>query len=78
MNKLAKISLTALALTFTGAPAFAADMFVVQDSVTKKCSVVEAKPTATTVAIIADKAGYKTRAEADTAMGKHDDCSKAK
>lgn len=48
-------------------PAFAANEFyLVQDTATKKCSVVEAKPTITTMTVVGDV--HKTRAEAETAM----------
>ena len=63
-------ALTAIALTFVAAPAFADEYYVVQDTATKKCSVVDKKPTVTTMTVIGDTVVYKTRPEADAAMGK--------
>ena len=58
----------ALAASFA-APAFAADTFyIVQDTATKKCSIVEQKPTVTTVTVVGDGTVYKTRTEAETSM----------
>jgi len=52
------------------APAFAADEFwVVQDSSTKKCTIVEKKPTESTMTVVSPSGTvYKTRVEAETGM----------
>jgi hypothetical protein len=52
------------------APAFAADEFwVVQDSSTKKCTIVDKKPTETTMTVVSPSGTvYKTRTEAETGM----------
>ena len=68
-------SFAVVALSFAVAPAFAADFYVVQDSASMKCSVVDAKPTATTMKVIGDSKSYATHAEADTAMGKATACA---
>jgi hypothetical protein len=51
-------------------PALAADEFyVVQDTKTKKCTVVDKKPTDTSMAVVSPSGTvYKTRAEAETGM----------
>jgi hypothetical protein len=51
-------------------PALAADEFyVVQDVKTKKCTIVDKKPTATTeVTQVGGTTVYKTRTEAETGM----------
>ena len=61
------ISAAALVVAFT-APAMA-DWYVVQDSATKKCTIVEQKPTSTTTTVVSP-AGvvYKTRTEAEAGM----------
>ena len=61
------ISAAALVVAFT-APAMA-DFYVVQDTATKKCTIVEQKPTATTTTVVSP-AGvvYKTRTEAEAGM----------
>jgi type IV secretory pathway component VirB8 len=49
-------------------PALAADEFyVVQDVKTKKCTIVEKKPTTTTETVVGNGM-YKTRTEAETGM----------
>jgi uncharacterized protein YdeI (BOF family) len=51
-------------------PAFAqAEFYVVQDATTKKCTIVDKKPTVTTQTIVTPAGTiYKTRAEAETGM----------
>ena len=51
------------------APAFAqsAEFYVVQDTTTKKCTIVDKKPTTTTVTQVGPVA-FKTRQEAETGM----------
>ncbi len=45
----------------------ATEFYVVQDSSTKKCTIVDKKPTTTTTVVVGDGV-YKTRTEAETAM----------
>jgi hypothetical protein len=51
-------------------PALAADEFyIVQDTSTKKCTIVDKKPTTTTMTVVGgDGKVYKTRTEAEGAM----------
>lgn len=67
-----KIRAIAAAILIAGfvAPALAADEFyVVQDVKTRKCTVVEKKPTDTSMTVVSPSgAVYKTRAEAETGM----------
>ncbi|HEX3339688.1 MAG TPA: hypothetical protein VHT68_11010 [Pseudolabrys sp.] len=50
-------------------PALAADEFyVVQDVKTKKCTIVDKKPTTTTETTVVGNGMYKTRVEAETGM----------
>ena len=51
-------------------PALAADEFyVVRDSATKKCMVVDKKPTVTTTTVVSEGGKtYKTKVEAEGAM----------
>ena len=60
---------TALVASFV-APAFAADEFyVVQDSATKKCTIVDKKPTESTTTVVSPSGTiYKTRTEAESGM----------
>lgn len=58
----------ALVLAFA-APAFAADSFyIVQDTTTKKCTIVDKKPTQTTMTVVGDGKVYTTRTEAEAGM----------
>ena len=50
------------------APALAAEFYVVQDTGTKKCTIVDKKPTTTTTVVVGDGKVYKTRTEAEDAM----------
>jgi hypothetical protein len=61
------------ALVLSGAFAFAAhaqttEFYIVQDTTTKKCTIVDKKPATTTTIVVGDGKVYKTRAEAETAM----------
>ena len=63
-----KYALCGVALAALVTPALAANEFyVVQDTVTKKCSIVELKPTVATMTPVG-KTVYKTQAEAEIAM----------
>ena len=49
-------------------PALAADEFyIVRDATTKKCTIVDKKPTVTTTTVVGNSV-YKTRTEAETGM----------
>jgi hypothetical protein len=67
--KIKLVAAAALVASFA-APAFAADEFyVVQDVKTKKCTVVDKKPTESSMTVVSPAGTvYKTRAEADTGM----------
>jgi hypothetical protein len=65
-----KLVATAILITAFAAPALAADEFyVVQDTATKKCTIVDKKPTVTTMTVVSPSGTvYKTRTEAETGM----------
>ena len=50
------------------APAFADSYFVVQDTSTKKCTVLAQKPTTTTTTVVGDGKVYTSQTEAENAM----------
>ena len=56
-----------VALFTTAAYAQSAEFYVVQDTATKKCTIVEKKPTTTTTVVVGNGM-YKTKTEAETAM----------
>lgn len=61
-----KLMLAAFLVAFA-TPSFA-DFYVVQDATTKKCTVVDKKPTVTTTTVVGNGTVYKTREEAVTGM----------
>jgi hypothetical protein len=70
--KMTFITAAALVAAFV-IPAFAADAFyLVQDSGTKKCSIVEVQPTLSTMTVVG--AVHKTKADAETAMKANKSC----
>jgi hypothetical protein len=71
--KMTFIAAAALVASFA-MPAFAANEFyLVQDAASKKCSIVEIKPTVATTAVVG--AVHKTRADAETAMKADKSCN---
>ncbi|BAR59937.1 hypothetical protein NK6_6786 [Bradyrhizobium diazoefficiens] len=65
-----KIATAALMVAALSLPAFAADEFyVVQDVKTKKCTVVDKKPTDTSMTVVSPSGTiYKSRTEAESGM----------
>jgi hypothetical protein len=63
-----KLVLAAALATWLVTPVLAADEFyIVQDSATKKCTIVSQKPTTTTTTVIGNGM-FKTRVEAENQM----------
>jgi hypothetical protein len=63
-----KLMLAACAVSFAfAAQAQTTEFYVVQDATTKKCTIVDKKPTVTTTTVVGDGV-YKTKSEAETAM----------
>ncbi len=65
-----RIATAAVMIAAFSLPAFAADEFyVVQDVKTKKCTVVDKKPTETTMTVVSPAGTiYKSRTEAESGM----------
>jgi hypothetical protein len=64
-----KYLIGAALLACLATPALAQSSFyVVQDTATKKCTVVSQKPTTTTTTVVGDGKVYTTQTEAETAM----------
>ena len=74
--KIKLVAAVALVASFA-APAFAADEFyVAQDVKTKKCTIVDKKPTESSMTVVGPSGTvYKTRAEAETGMKTVKACS---
>jgi hypothetical protein len=70
MTMKAKLVAAAALIASFAAPAFAADQFyVVQDVKTKKCTVVDKKPTESSMTVVSPAgAVYKTKAEAEAGI----------
>jgi hypothetical protein len=67
LKKVLMIGALAFAATSIAQTATAAEFYVVHDSATKKCTVVDTKPTTTTTTIV-DNGTFKTKTEAETGM----------
>ncbi len=67
MKKILMIGALAFAATSITQSASAQEVFVVRDATTKKCTIVDTKPTTTTTTIV-DGGTFKTRTEAETGM----------
>jgi hypothetical protein len=61
------IALCATSFAIGAANAQTTEFYVVQDASTKKCTIVDKKPTVTTTTVVGDGV-YKTRTEAESAM----------
>ena len=64
--KLKTLAVALVAASVAG-PAFAQAFYVVQDVKTKKCTVVDTKPTTTETTVVGNGM-YKTKVEAETGM----------
>jgi hypothetical protein len=67
LKKILMVSALAFAATSIAQTANAAEFYVVRDSTTKKCTVVDTKPTTTTTTMV-DNGTFKTKTEAETGM----------
>jgi hypothetical protein len=63
-----RLALAAAALVAVATPASSAEFYVVQDTGTKKCTIVEKRPTVKTMVVVGDNKVYATRAEAEGAV----------
>lgn len=60
------ITAAALVVAFAVPALAASEFYLVQDTVSKKCSILESKPTASTMTVVG--AVHKTKTEAEAAM----------
>lgn len=63
-----RIALAAAMIAAVATPALAQTFYVVQDTATKKCTIVEQKPTVSTMVVVGDGKVYKSRTEAEGAV----------
>ena len=62
-----KVLLAASLLIAFVLPASAQEFYIVRDTATKKCTIVDKKPTTTTTVVVGDGV-FKTRTEAESSM----------
>ena len=67
MKKIMIVGAVAFAATSIAQTASAQEVYIVRDATTKKCTIVDTKPTTTTTTIV-DSGTFKTRTEAETSM----------
>jgi hypothetical protein len=67
LKKILIVGALAFAATAIAETANAAEIYVVRDATTKKCTIVDTKPTTTTTTIV-DNGTFKTKTEAETGM----------
>ena len=64
-----RLIVAAALITAFATPALAEEFYVVQDTATKKCTIVDKKPTVATETVVSPSGTiYKTRAEAEAGM----------
>ena len=63
----AAVSAFAVTSAFAQTAVVSSEYYVVRDATTKKCTIVDTKPTTTTTTIV-DNGTFKTRTEAETGM----------
>jgi hypothetical protein len=66
---LTRFAMAALAVAAFVTPALAAEFYIVQDTSTKRCQIVEQRPTSTTTTVVGGDKVYTSRTEADAALG---------
>ncbi len=74
MKNLLIVGAIAFAATSIAQTASAAEFYVVRDATTKKCTIVDTKPTTTTTTVV-DNGMFKTKTEAETGMKTMKVCS---
>jgi len=67
LKKTLLIGTLAFAASTIAQTAMAAEFYVVRDATTKKCTIVDTKPTTMTTTVV-DNGTFKTKTEAETGM----------
>ena len=63
-----KLLAAAVVLTAFATPALAQNFYIVQDTSSKRCTIVEQRPTTTTSVVVGGDRVFTTRTEAETHM----------
>jgi hypothetical protein len=73
-----KLIIASVAIATFATPALA-DFYIVQDTSTKKCTIVDKKPTVTTTTVVGGSGKvYKTRTEAESGMKSEKVCTETR
>jgi hypothetical protein len=71
-----KTLIAAALIASFAAPAFAAgEFYIAQDTATKKCSIVEQKPTSSSMTLLNSGHSYKSRSDAESGMKAMKNCT---
>jgi hypothetical protein len=63
-----KLLVAAAGFAAFATPALAAEFYIVQDTTTKRCTIVEQRPTSQTMVVVGPGIAFTTRSEAETSM----------
>jgi hypothetical protein len=63
-----KLLVAAAGFAAFATPSLAAEFYIVQDTTTKRCTIVEQRPTTQTMVVVGPGMAFTTRAEAETSM----------
>ena len=63
-----KLLVAAAGFAALATPALAAEFYIVQDTGTKRCTIVKQRPTSQTTVVVGNGKAYATRQEAEGAM----------
>ena len=63
-----KLLIAAVGLAAFVTPSLAAEFFIVQDTTTKRCTIVEQRPTSQTTVVVGPGKAFATRSEAEVGM----------
>jgi hypothetical protein len=63
-----RLLVAAVGLAAFATPSLAAEFYIVQDTTTKRCTIVEQRPTSQTTVVVGPGIAFTTRAEAEAGM----------
>jgi hypothetical protein len=63
-----KLVVAAAAVVASATPSLAAEFYIVQDLTSKRCTIVEQRPTTPTMIVVGPGTAYATRVEAEGAI----------
>jgi hypothetical protein len=63
-----RLTLAVVAVAVAASPALAQSFYIVQDTATKRCTIVDTKPTTQTTVVVGNGKVYTSRTEAESAI----------